>query len=139
MIGIIGAVCGDIIGSTYEFRPVKNIPYDFDLITSNIQPTDDTTCTMAVADWLLNTDRSHELLVEKLYKWCNKYPMGFGPMFLEWLRRGDGKPYGSFGNGSAMRVSVLVTNIFGSFKSAVSEQEKLASEAPCVSQKNVAN
>ncbi len=105
MIGIIGAVCGDIIGSTYEFRPVKNIPYDFDLITPNIQPTDDTTCTMAVADWLLNTDRSHELLVEKLYKWCNKYPMGFGPMFLEWLRRGDNKPYGSFGNGSAMRVS----------------------------------
>ena len=60
-------------------------------------------------------------------------------MFYQWLRRKNPQPYGSFGNGSAMRVSVLVTNIFGSFKSAVSEQEKLASEAPCVSQKNVAN
>lgn len=105
MIGIIGAVCGDIIGSTYEFKHVKTIPYDFDIITDTMMPTDDTTCTIAVADWLLHTNKTHEELVSKLYEWCSKRPAGFGPMFLEWLKRGDGQPYGSLGNGSAMRVS----------------------------------
>lgn len=110
MLGIIGAVCGDIIGSTYEFvRPTdgSKIPYDFDMITDKIRPTDDSVCTFAVADWLLHTDRSNDSLIDKFHYWCNKYNFGFASMFKKWIETKSREPYNSFGNGSAMRVSPI--------------------------------
>jgi ADP-ribosylglycohydrolase len=74
--------------------------------------------TIAVADWLANTDRTEERLVETLVKWGQKYPYaGYGGVFCSWLmnpswlrdfdgtRLGKRAPYHSWGNGSAMRVS----------------------------------
>ena len=45
------------------------------------------------------------IITQSLKKWGNRYPdAGYGVRFIKWLRSGNG-PYGSFGNGSAMRVS----------------------------------
>ena len=103
MIGIIGAICGDIIGSAYEWKRTKN--YDFKLLTPDTHITDDTICTMAVADWLLHTSRTEDELIDTMKYWCRKYHWGFGPMFYKWVVSESRSPYNSFGNGSAMRVS----------------------------------
>lgn len=103
MIGIIGAIVGDLIGCSYEFKGTHD--YNFKLLTEKSHVTDDSTCTIAVADWLLHTDRSHEALIDKFKYWCNKYNYGFAPMFKSWVNSDKREPYNSFGNGSAMRVS----------------------------------
>ena len=62
--------------------------------------------TLAVAKWLLNDKNSKDELVRQLQYFGNKYPNGgYGRMFKKWLRTDHPKPYGSWGNGSAMRVS----------------------------------
>jgi len=103
MIGIIGAVVGDLIGQNYEFHSTHN--YNFELITNESHVTDDSTCTIAVADWLMNTDRSKDELINKLKYWCNKYNYGYAPKFKNWVNSDTREPYNSYGNGSAMRVS----------------------------------
>ena len=103
MIGIIGAIVGDLIGQAYEFHSTKY--YDFKLLNDKSHVTDDSTCTIAVADWLMHTNRTKEELVDKLKYWCRKYNYGFAPMFDSWINSDNNQPYGSFGNGSAMRVS----------------------------------
>lgn len=108
MIGIIGAICGDIIGSPFEIFDVKDRPkYDFgNLFSVKSRITDDSIHTCAVADWLMNTNRTKEELVQKLYDWTMMFPRaGYGGMFRKWIERKDFKPYFSYGNGSAMRVS----------------------------------
>ena len=107
MVGIIGAICGDIIGSTYEFGRPKGskIPYNFELISDKMRPTDDSVCTLAVADWLMHTSRTKDELIDKLHYWCNKYHYGFAGMFEKWVDTKSREPYNSYGNGSAMRVS----------------------------------
>ncbi len=104
MKGIIGAIAGDIIGSTYEFHPIKT--KEFSLFNKRSTFTDDTIMTLAVAKWLLNDKNSKDELVRQLQYFGNKYPNGgYGRMFKKWLRTDHPKPYGSWGNGSAMRVS----------------------------------
>jgi len=103
MIGIIGAIVGDLVGQSYEFKKTKD--YNFELLTAQSHVTDDSTCTIAIADWLMNTSRTSVELVKCLKHWCNKYNYGFGPLFRRWLATGSNEPYNSFGNGSAMRVS----------------------------------
>ena len=104
MKGIIGAIAGDIIGSTYEFHPIKT--KEFSLFNKKSTFTDDTIMTLAIAKWLLNDKNSKEELVKQLQYFGNKYPNGgYGRMFKNWLHTDDPKPYGSWGNGSAMRVS----------------------------------
>ena len=103
MIGIIGAIVGDLVGQAYEFHSTKD--YNFELLINDSHVTDDSTCTIAIADWLLHTNRTHKELVEKLKYWCNKYNYGFAPSFRNWVNSNSEEPYGSFGNGSAMRVS----------------------------------
>lgn len=95
-----GAICGDMIGSSYEFNPTKDL--NFKLFTVYSSFTDDTVCSIAVADALL-----HDLpMAETLQKWCRRYPRaGYGGMFRRWIQLPDPHPYNSFGNGSAMRVS----------------------------------
>lgn len=105
-IAILGAVCGDIIGSSYEFRPTKRL--DFELLPADSGFTDDTVMTCAVADWLMYSEAdSRGSVIPFLQDWGQKYPYaGYGPMFEKWLRAGpSAPPYHSFGNGSAMRVS----------------------------------
>lgn len=99
---MIGAIIGDIAGSCYEFDNIFD--YNFPLFTDGKDFTDDTICTVAVADAIM-TDGDYQAA---LRKWCRKYPhpMGeYGSYFFNWVMRPDPYPYNSFGNGSAMRVS----------------------------------
>jgi ADP-ribosylglycohydrolase len=97
---MIGAIVGDIVGSTYEFHPADR--YDFELFPEGAAFTDDTVLTLATADALV-----HGLEYGEAYRdWGRRFPgRGYGGRFSAWLGRKDGKPYNSLGNGSAMRVS----------------------------------
>ena len=97
---MLGAIIGDIVGSIYEWEPIKT--KDFPFFGDNCHFTDDSVCTVAVADMLL-----HDLLPAKtMQKWCQRYPgRGYGGMFAGWIYADPPEPYNSFGNGAAMRVS----------------------------------
>ena len=101
---MIGAIIGDIAGSRFEFDNNKSV--DFKLFHHDCDYTDDSICTIATMDWLLN--RRNEGYGSVLQSWCRKYnnPMGgYGGSFAVWVRSNSPKPYDSWGNGSAMRVS----------------------------------
>lgn len=100
---LCGAIAGDIIGSKYEFFPHKDTY--FPLFSNEYSDyTDDTVMTIANADWLITGESL--LIIMKDYG--KRYPTaGYGGMFKNWLREDDPKPYNSFGNGSAMRVSPI--------------------------------
>ena len=99
-IALMGAICGDIIGSFYEVWSTKD--HDFEIYWNASKFTDDTVMSIAIADWLMKGGD----LRETLQYWGNRYPgAGYGGMFFRWLRTKDPQPYNSFGNGSAMRVS----------------------------------
>ena len=109
---MIGAMLGDMIGAPYEFdRGGKT--KDFPLFRRDSQFTDDTVMTVAVAEALLDARGQQDsavraALVRSMQRWGNRYPdAGYGGMFRRWLRERDPQPYGSFGNGSAMRVSAV--------------------------------
>lgn len=95
-----GAICGDIIGSLYEWHHTKD--YNFKLCTKFSRFTDDTVCSIAVAD-AITSDMD---FTRSLQEWCKKYPnAGYGGKFRRWIVSDNPMPYGSYGNGSAMRVS----------------------------------
>ncbi|MDR1654119.1 MAG: ADP-ribosylglycohydrolase family protein, partial [Prevotellaceae bacterium] len=99
---MLGAIIGDIIGSRFEFNNHKSV--NFELFTDECSFTDDTICTVAVADALLKGVP----FSKSLRQWCSRYPHpkgGYGGSFAAWLRSDNPQPYNSFGNGSAMRVS----------------------------------
>jgi len=97
---LLGAIAGDIIGSPYEWRPIKTS--QFPLFSAGSRFTDDTVLTAAVAECLL-TDSDY---TEAYIKYFSTYPdAGYGGRFFDWARTEAREPYGSFGNGSAMRVS----------------------------------
>ena len=106
-----GAIIGDIIGSRFEFdRGSKS--REFSLFTKACEFTDDTVMTAAVAEALLDAGRDADgktvksNLIRSMKKWGQKYPhAGYGARFINWVLTDDPEPYGSFGNGSAMRVS----------------------------------
>lgn len=105
-----GAVLGDIIGSPYEFDAGKKTK-DFPLFGEYSIFTDDTVMTIAVADAILRcaTKADEELqyaIIASMQKWGRiYYDAGYGGIFYGWLYSDHPKPYRSFGNGSAMRVS----------------------------------
>ena len=104
-----GAILGDMIGSPYEFDR-GNKSKDFPLFSKNSTFTDDTVMTVAVAEALLTTHRERKVIEMRLtfgmQKYGRKFPnAGYGGMFRQWLNSEDPEPYGSYGNGSAMRVS----------------------------------
>ena len=106
MKGIIGAICGDIIGSTREREGLKST--GFELYPANSRFTDDTIMTVAIASWILEDRKNltEESLIKNLKYFGNNYPSaGYGGLFLNWLEASTPEPYNSWGNGSAMRVS----------------------------------
>lgn len=118
---MLGAIIGDIIGSAYEFNNTKTM--DFPLFTPRSRFTDDTVLTVAVADAILTT-QDYAL---SIWEYGRHYPnAGYGGMFSQWLQSFERKPYNSFGNGSAMRVSP-VGFAFDSVEDVLSEAEKTAS------------
>lgn len=108
---MFGAILGDIIGSPYEFdrgQKVKGFP----LFQESSIFTDDSVMTIAVAEAFMDVtaetadEEIRKLLVSSMRKWGRKYPFaGYGMRFSIWLAEPRPKPYGSYGNGSAMRVS----------------------------------
>ena len=101
---MLGAIIGDIVGSRWEFNPTND--YNFELFSDKNGFTDDTICTVAVADAILR-DREFG---ESIHEWCRRYPHpmgGYGGRFAQWVRSDNPQPYGSYGNGAAMRVSPI--------------------------------
>jgi len=97
---MLGAIAGDIIGSVYEWHRVKTT--DFPLFSEGSTFTDDTVLTVALADTVLHGGD----YAAKMKEYYRLYPCaGYGGMFHAWAASPRSAPYGSFGNGSAMRVS----------------------------------
>ena len=104
---MLGAIIGDIVGSTREWHNIKT--EDFEMVPPGSRFTDDTVMTLAVAEWLM-ADSKHkpETLVACMQRLGRKYiNAGYGSMFRKWLLSEHPQPYNSFGNGSAMRVSPI--------------------------------
>lgn len=99
---MLGAIIGDIVGSRFEFNNTHKT--DFELFHKDCSFTDDTICTVAIADAILRKCSYQESLL----RWCRSYPNpmgGYGGRFGQWVNSSNPQPYNSFGNGSAMRVS----------------------------------
>ena len=107
---MIGAIFGDVVGSVYEFDNIKT--KDFPLFSPWCEYTDDTVMTVALADALMQFDEINDVeefkkvLVKTFHRYGKAYPdAGYGGHFGLWLTTEETEPYGSYGNGSAMRVS----------------------------------
>ena len=102
---MLGAIFGDIVGSSYEWHNVKT--KDFPLERPGTRYTDDSVMTLAVAKWLLeDPSHSESHLIKCMQKLGRGHlKAGYGGRFREWLQSKDPQPYNSWGNGSAMRVS----------------------------------
>lgn len=99
---MLGTVIGDIIGSVYEFKNHRRKDFA-PLFHPQARFTDDTVCTVAVADALVRGTDPQATLID----WCRRYAEngGWGKRFAEWFMDDHPQPYGSWGNGAAMRIS----------------------------------
>ena len=89
---MIGAIIGDIVGSRWEFNPTND--YEFEWLSDQNGFTDDTICTVAVADALLHGRD----FGESIHDWCNRYPHpmgGYGGRFAQWVHSENPLPYNS--------------------------------------------
>ena len=119
---MIGAMCGDIIGSRFEWNYIK--AKDFELFNFKSHFTDDTVLTAATMEALI-TGNAYNIMYKK---WFKKYPnAGYGGKFKAWANSDDLEPYGSFGNGSAMRISPI--GIWSKNIEEVLKLSKLSAEA----------
>lgn len=99
---MLGGIAGDIIGSRFEHAQIKT--KEFELFNRQCMFTDDTVHTVAVADSLL-TKTPYQV---NFLRYFREYPnAGYGHRFRRWARSPRQMPYGSYGNGSAMRVSPI--------------------------------
>ena len=117
---MLGAILGDIVGSPYEFDRNNCKRKDFPLLSAKSHFTDDTVMTIAVARGLVagqgDPEKTFADVQGEMRYWAHRYPRaGYGRMFRNWLVQTDPKPYGSYGNGSAMRVSAAGW-LFGSLE-----------------------
>ena len=123
---LLGGIIGDVAGSRFEFSPIKTKKFKL-LVKSKdyLEPTqtykdyketchftDDTITTLAIANALMQSAPSFNNLktmaIKNLKEFGNKYPyVGYGSKFNFWLKSSNEKPYNSFGNGSAMRISAV--------------------------------
>ena len=108
---MVGAILGDIIGSPYEFDQGDKTK-EFELFSLWSEFTDDSVMTVAVAEALMkagidaDVEEIKEACIDSMKDWGMRYPdSGFGGRFYWWVLSEDREPYGSYGNGSAMRVS----------------------------------
>jgi len=136
---LIGAIIGDIVGSRFEFNNHRS--KKFELFTDKCKVTDDSIMTLAVAKAIMETEKNLKLLsnnsVSNFYYYellrrmtirymqeiGRKYPYcGYGGMFGHWIFSDNPKPYNSFGNGAAMRISPI------GFIAATEEEARILSE-----------
>jgi ADP-ribosylglycohydrolase len=105
---VLGAIAGDMIGVPYEcLRHGVSVSPNFPLWGDRSTFSDDSVMTLAVAKWLLESeDFNYEVLIKCMQELGRKYrDRGYGSSFGQWLDTDNPKPYNSWGNGSAMRVS----------------------------------
>ncbi|MCR5661174.1 MAG: ADP-ribosylglycohydrolase family protein [bacterium] len=105
---MIGAIVGDIVGSRFEWHNIKTKKFDF--FTQDCFFTDDSIMSLAVCDALMKCQGDYSNLgaqtVKSMQEIGRPYPdSGYGGSFYRWIYTDNPKPYNSFGNGSAMRVS----------------------------------
>ena len=122
-MAVIGAILGDIAGSQFEFNRPENLDYKHcELFTNRCSYTDDTIMTLAVKKAIL-ADADFTKTMREVGQ---PYPYsGYGGRFYEWMYGENPKPYNSFGNGSAMRVS-FVGEHFDALEDVISMAEKSA-------------
>ena len=118
-----GAIIGDIVGSVYEGRGKKIKTKDFDFFKPYCRYTDDSVCTAAVAEILLD-DRP---AASTMQRWCRRHRgKGYGGWFGRWIHDADPRPYWSFGNGAAMRVApAAVVNRDRSTEEALADADRV--------------
>lgn len=123
---MLGAICGDIIGSVYEVNNIKQ--KKFKLFNTDSRYTDDTVMTVAISKACCEytKKRNKELFRNNCIKYMKQFGRshinaGYGGKFIYWLLRDNTNPYNSFGNGSAMRVSSV-----GWISKTLEEAEELA-------------
>ncbi|MBQ8425750.1 MAG: ADP-ribosylglycohydrolase family protein [Clostridia bacterium] len=107
---MLGAIIGDIVGSIYEFNNYRSKVFNF--FSPSCFFTDDSVMTFAVFEALNKSKgdnkKLEKLAVKEMQKYGSIYPnMSYGGRFALWLKEKSPKPYNSFGNGSAMRVSAV--------------------------------
>lgn len=140
---MMGAVCGDVAGSIYEWNNIKYCPDKETIIKSTSHCTDDTVMTCAVASGLMNAlskvnvpeivdekydDIIKKDIVESMVTFGRKFKhAGYGGTFRQWLWEKEHEPYNSWGNGSAMRVSYA-----GWVAKTLFEAEHFAQLSACV-------
>lgn len=105
---MLGAIIGDIVGSRFEWNNIKTKKFDF--LTYKCSVTDDSIMSLAIAKAILDSGADYSQLgahaVKCMQEIGRPHPeCGFGGMFYRWIYSDDPKPYGSYGNGAAMRVS----------------------------------
>lgn len=101
---MFSTIIGDIVGSTREFKPIKKTQFTW--LPTGSSYTDDTILTLATADAIL----SGITFTESYRKWAKFYPHpkgAYGARFKEWVNSDSVEPYGSYGNGSAMRIGPI--------------------------------
>ena len=119
--GIIGAVIGDIVGSSREMKSASREV--FKLFTKQSTITDDTVLTAAIADWLLNCDCTSA--DKSLRKWAALYPhAGYGSSYKRFVASDEGTSLNSTHNGAVMRVSPV-----GYLATSIEECMELAYES----------
>lgn len=125
---LYGAIAGDIAGSPFEHcrAPRTADACAGPLFAPSARFTDDTVLTLAVAESLIegggDAQKTPAALTASIRRLALLYPdAGYGARFLQWLHSGDPRPYNSFGNGSAMRVSAA-----GWFFDSLAQTERFA-------------
>ena len=129
---MFGAITGDIIGSIYERNNIKT--KEFPLFKNECFFTDDSVMTVAVANAIMQGASSQDF-VESMSYYGKKYPLvGYGKQFKQWLNSNNKKPYNSYGNGSAMRVSPCAWCVpLIDMENGIKKVEKLAETSATVS------
>lgn len=105
---MLGAIIGDIVGSRFEWNNIRTKEFEF--FTPRCFPTDDSVMSLALAKAILISKPDHSDLSENAVKCMqsigqNYEDCGYGGRFGIWIKSKDPHPYGSYGNGAAMRVS----------------------------------
>lgn len=105
---MLGAIIGDIVGSRFEWNNNRSKQFDFLIYKCSV--TDDSVMSLAIARALLESKADYSDLSENAVKYMQDlgryYPnCGYGGHFIDWIHSDNPKPYGSYGNGAAMRVS----------------------------------
>ncbi|MCD8307420.1 MAG: ADP-ribosylglycohydrolase family protein [Clostridia bacterium] len=127
---MIGPIIGDIAGSRFEFNNYRH--KDFEMFSRKCFFTDDTVMTLAVAKAIVSCKGDYgslsKIAADCMHEVGRRYPhCGFGGMFWKWMFGSNPRPYNSFGNGSAMRVSPC-----GFFGKTMDEVKELSEKVTCV-------